>query len=161
MYLEDATDDACRDLLEHHAAVLEFLDADPAALPAAAFMHCANFKETLEAPTLKTTLSLLSYHFEPSFLWAHADARRAVVAWARNAFVVQQATTNKLFAELPDDCAGDVLDFLEMAMPRTESLEVASHCSSPKARAWVQAILAAAAMVRIIDFFDNDGESRP
>ena len=39
--LDLATDDACRTLLENHAAILAALAADPATLASGAVVHCA------------------------------------------------------------------------------------------------------------------------
>lgn len=79
------------------------------------------------------------------FLWAPAPARAAIFLWARNTFVVQLAKTVEPFEKLPEDCAGDVLEFLDIAMTRKEALHIATHCSSPEACAWVRAVVAAAA----------------
>jgi len=150
--LKEANDSKCRALLEHHAASLEVLEEDPQALLSAVQAHWAALSTNAsEALTPMVALSLRPYHFDPSFLWAPHAARNAVISWARNVYTVQQATTNQLFAEISDDCSGDVLEYLEMSMPRIESLKVAAHGSSPETRAWVRAIVASAVVVRILE----------
>jgi len=144
-----ATDDACRTLLEHHAAVLATLDADPAALfPAAAIEHCTNFGSKVEASL--SPLSLCPYHLDPSFLWAPSAARSTLISWARSVYLVHQATMSPSFAELPDDIAGDVFEFLESPMSRTELMHITTHCSSPEARNWVHALIEVAVVVRFV-----------
>jgi hypothetical protein len=90
-----------------------------------------------------TALPLEPYQLDPAFFWVPRNKRKALVVWARNAFVVQLATTIEPFSDLPDDCAGDVLEFLQMEMLREKSLHIATQCSSPEAHAWVRAALAA------------------
>jgi len=141
------------ELLEHHTHVLEVIEEDPKALLSAVRAHWETLRTNApEALTPMVALSLRPYHFDPSFLWAPRAARNAVFSWARNVYTAQQAAMDKLFAEIPDDCAGDVLEYLEMSMPRTESFEVAAHGSSPEARAWVRAIVASAVVVRFVTF---------
>jgi len=78
------------------------------------------------------------------FLWAPPAARAAVVAWARDAYTVHSASTSELFADLPDDCAGDVVEFLDISVTRTEAQHILVQCSSSEARVWVDAVVAAA-----------------
>jgi len=145
--LDLATDDTCRDILEFHAAILAIITEDPTTLVAAALAHCATLSAS-EEPVPATALSLHAHHFDPAFLWAPPAARAAVVAWALHVFIVQLAGTNQPFKRLPIDCAGDVLEFFEMT--RNESDLIAKHCSSPEARAWVRAVIAAAVVVGAI-----------
>jgi len=149
--LRDVRDDDCRDLLEHHAYVLAALDDDPNLLVSAAVEYCAALADSSKATvpaTRPTSLLLRAFHRDPSLLWAPREVRRLLFEWARNVLVVQQAASNQLFSELTDDCAGDVLDFLQVSMSRTESLHVATCCSSPEAQAWVRAVVVAAVLVR-------------
>jgi len=143
-----AIDGTCRDLLKHHAGILDTLKATPKALVSAAIAHCAS----LSAPPIETdaepALPLHAYHFDPFFLWAPSAARASVVAWARDAFVIELAGTIEPFSGLPDDCAGDVLEYFEMNMPRAESMQLVAHCSSAEAYAWVHAVIMAAVLVR-------------
>lgn len=121
-------------ILEHQAIVLATLTADPAALVRTAIAHCAALsKQEESAPAMP--LSLSAYHLEPSFRWPPPAARAKVVAWARDDFLLQLAPSTEPFAVLPDDCAGDVLEYLEMTVTRTESLRFASYPYSPKAQA--------------------------
>jgi hypothetical protein len=106
--------------------------------------HCATLSAS-EEPLPATALSLRACHFDPCFLWAPSDARAAVVTWALHVFIVQLAGTNQPFKRLPIDCAGDVLEFFEMT--RNESDFIANHCSSPEARDWVRAVVAAVVAV--------------
>jgi len=95
-------------------------------------------------------LSLGDYEFDASFLWAPPRARAEVFIWVRNVFIVQVATTVQPFGYMSInsvDCAGDILEFIEMAMPRSEAEHIASRCSSPEARAWVREVVAAAVVV--------------
>lgn len=132
----------CRSILVHHASVYGEVFRSPSALINAVVAHCPSFsmpKENLpEMP-----LSLRACHLEPSFLWAPPAARNEVFSWAQDAFIAQLATTTPPFAELPDDCCGDVLDFLDLTMTREELINVTTHCSSPEAQAWVHLVLKA------------------
>jgi len=58
--------------------------------------------------------------------------------------MVQVADFTDPFKDLPDDCAGDVLEYLDMAITRSKWIHIAMHCSSQKAQIWVRAVLAAA-----------------
>ena len=51
------------------------------------------------------------------------------------------------FADLPDDCAGDVLEYFDAPKTRPELVYIATHCSSPEACAWVRKVVAAAVAV--------------
>jgi hypothetical protein len=145
-----ATDGACRDLLTHHSAVLDTLKSTPEALVHAAAAHCASLAASATDFTSEPALPLRAYHFDPFFLWAPSCARAAVVAWARDALIVELAGPIAPFSELPLDCAGDVLEYFEMEMPRAESQHLVAHCLSPEAYAWVRAVVMAAVMVRIL-----------
>ena len=90
-------------------------------------------------------LSLRAHPLDPAFLWAPPAARSAVFAWAQDVFIAQLAATTQPFERLPEDCAGDVLEFF--GMTRNESDLIAKHCSSPEARVWVRAVIAAAVVV--------------
>jgi|GEM_PF-5471438 hypothetical protein len=63
----------------------------------------------------------------------------------------------QLFVNFPDNCAGDVLDFFKMTISRTEALDIATHCSSPEAHAWVRAVVAAAIAVSVIIIMEHAG----
>ena len=147
--LDLAAKSPCRALLKHHTSVLAILAADPSALVSAAIAHCATLS-TPEEPIPATRVSLSTAHLEPSFTWAPPASRTAVVGWARGIFIVQLASCTQPFADLPDDCAGDVLEYLEMTVTRTESLQLMPSPYSPKAQAWVRAVIAAAVAVNFI-----------
>ena len=142
---------ACHALLEKHTVILEALKTDPAILIACAIEYLAS-PAAFNVPSLPP---LQAYHFDPSFFWAPHAARVAVFKWARNALVVQLAAMTAPISDLPDDCAGDVLEYLEMAMPRAESLQVATCCISPEARAWMRKVAAAAAVVSVLQNYSN------
>jgi len=145
---------SCRDLLERHAAIQALVRADPAALVSAALSYCATLSDSKQAvPTPQFSLSL--YQLDPFFLWAPLAARTAVLAWARNAFIIQLAAMTELFDELPDDCSSDVIEYFETNLARSETLCIAKHCSSSKAHAWVRTIVTAAVVVRIFDLRPN------
>ena len=132
-----------REILEHHAAVCASIIGDPTRLVAAALSYCATLSASQERlPT--TEVSLRKYHFDPCFLWAPRAARAAAIAWARSAFIVQLAANIEPFEVLSDDCAGDILEFIEITVTRKAAQLVVTHCSSPAARAWSQSIIAAA-----------------
>jgi len=153
--LDVATDDTCRDILTHHKAICASINEDPTKLVTAACSHCGTLsagREQLPA----TALSLGAHHFDPAFLWAPPDARAAVFAWALHVFIAQLAATIQPFEDLPDDCAGDVLEFFEMAMTRTDALHIAKHCSSPEARAWVRTVIAAAVVVGALCSYNKE-----
>ena len=84
---------------------------------------------------------------------APPDAYAAVVAWNRKAFTVQVAVVSQLFQEISDDIAGDIFEFLEPSMSRTEWMHVATNCSSPEARTWVRSMMAAAVAVSDVACF--------
>ena len=148
------TDDNCRTLLENHAAIVASVHASPSVLVSHALAHCAKVSASKESTSATSAeLSPVLYLLDPSFHWAPPAARAAVFAWARDVAQVQFATLEvHPFSELPDDCAGDVLDFLDFSMPHTEWPYIATNCTSLDAHAWVCAVVAAAVMVRI-DFF--------
>jgi len=138
-----ATDDTCREILEHHKAIYASVTEDPTTLVAAALAHCATLSASSEEPL--PAMSLRAHQLDPAFLWAPPAARAAVVAWALDVFVAQLAATTQPFERLAVDCAGDVLEFF--GMTRNESDLNAKHCSSPEAQDWVRAVIAAAVVV--------------
>jgi len=117
--LDLATDDTCRDILEHHKAVYASITEDPTKLVASALDHCAKLSAS-EEPGPSSALSPRAYHVHPCFLWAPPAARAAVVAWALHVFIAQLAATTQPFARLRDDPAGDVLEFFGMAHKESE-----------------------------------------
>jgi len=96
---------------------------------------------------MTTGLSLREHQLGPSFFWATPAARAAIFTWARDVFIAQTAAITQPFEELPDDCAGDVLDFLETTMTPLKMLHVAMQYSSSDARACVCATVRAAIAV--------------
>jgi len=136
----------CCNLLEHHAAILAIVAEDPAALVSAAVAYCAILASSAE-PLPAKVLFLDVHYFDPTFVWAPYQAQTMVFTWARDAFTVQLATTTDPFVDLLDDCAGDVLEYLETTMSHTEFLHNLTHCISPEANVWVRAIVAAAVAV--------------
>jgi hypothetical protein len=69
--------------------------------------------------------------------------------------VIQFAASSQPFATLPDDCAGDILEFLDMTMPRMEMLYIVTHCASPDAYTWVRKLIAAAVVESVISSQDT------
>ena len=132
--LDLASDESsCREILKHHATVVATLSEDPGALIVALVAHCTTLSTAGDlAPS--TALTLHAPQLDPSFLWTPPASRDAITAWARDACIAQHAVTVTLFGELIDDCAGDVLEFFEVTMTRTEALHTAAYCSSPEAR---------------------------
>ena len=143
----DISTQNCRALLDSHAAAFATLAENPATIVSEAVKHCANL-HAAEEPLQSIALSL--HYFEAPFLWAPRAARTAVFGWAQDAFVIQFAASTQPFASLPDDCAGDVLEFLDVTMPRTEVFYILAHCISPEAYVWVRKTIAAAVVVSII-----------
>ena len=146
--LDLATDGTCRNLLKHHCDVLSSLAADPSKFARAALEHCTILSAPDESAAESTVLPLCAYQLNPSFLWAPPAARAAMIAWARDVYIIQFATATEPCSELPDDCSGDIFEYLNLTMTRCESLHVAMHCSSSVACAWVHAIVKEAVMVR-------------
>jgi len=117
---------------------------DPTVLVFEVLSYCAALSASGETlPSI--ALPFHAQPFDPLFLWAPRGSRSAVYAWARDAFIAQLAGTTQPFEDLPDDCAGDVLEHFEMFMTRSESLYITMHCSSPEACAWVREVVEAAA----------------
>jgi len=136
----------CWALLKHLTINKATLTSHPELLVSVAAARCATLAASAETfPT--TALFLQAYQLEPSFLWAPPEARNTLFVWAKNAFVAQLAANTLAFAELPDDCAGDVLEWFEMTMTRKDALHIATHCSSPEAHAWLREAVAAAVAV--------------
>ena len=128
----EANDRVTRDLLEHHNATLSIVNEDPGTLVSAALAHCAILSSSAGSVPA-SGLHLRPYQLDPFFLWAPPAARVRVFKWARNTLVAQLAATVRPFLDLSDDSAGDVLEYFDIAMPRDDSLLIATHCSSPKA----------------------------
>jgi len=145
--LDLTTDEACREILEHHNTVLAALKDDPAALALPVAAHRTALASPNAPPPAETALSLRAYQLDPSFLWAPDEARTAIFAWARawtrDAAAVQLAPTIRHFDELPDDCACDVFEYLVTVMPRADVHQMMEHSSSPESQEWVRAIVAA------------------
>lgn len=149
MTSSDVPTQNCRALLEYHAATLAVFTNNPATIVPEAVAHCANLT-SVEESLPSTALSVHANHFEPPFLWAPRAARSAIFGWARDAFLIQFAASTQPFATLPDDCAGDVLEFLDITMPRKEVFYILAHCISPEAYVWVRKTIAAAVVVSIL-----------
>ena len=143
--LDLATDDTCREILEHHAAVLIAITENLTMLVTAALAHCATLSTSMEQLP-STAISLRAYYFDPCFLWAPPAARAAVFSWARSAYIAQLAANIHPFGALSEDCAGDVMEFFGMTHKETELL--AKHCSSLEAQDWVRAVVAAAVVAK-------------
>ena len=139
----DVHGDTCREIVEHHAAVLATITEDPSILLIALAAHCGALSASEELAVPSTALTLRAHQLDSSFLWVPPASRAAIIVWAQDAYIAQHAGTITLFRELIDDCAGDVLEFFEVTMTRTEALHISTYCSSPEARAWVRAVVAA------------------
>ena len=150
--LDLATDDTCREILDNHAALYASITEDPYTLVFACLAHCANLSTSEEpSPVSEEFLpvaasSLRAHYFDSAFLWAPTAARAAVVIQAQHVFIAQLAATIQPFERLPLDCAGEILEFFEIA--RNEFELIAKHCSSPEACAWVGAVVAAAVVAK-------------
>lgn len=146
--LQLATNGACRDLLGHHESILRILRVDSSAFVSAVVAHCAALS-TPNSSAPETKLTLRAHQLDPSFLWVpHIEACIDRFGWARDVYAAQVASNVQPFVDLPDDCAGDVLEYLEFKMTRAEVLHVVTHCSSPEAHAWVCEVATAAIVVK-------------
>ena len=138
--IDCATDEACRAFLKHHEEYVLPRSNDPECLLDIAIEYC----NTLSASSnVETVENLHAYHLDPYFFWAPPDARYMIFGWAQNAFTNQLAAYTQPFLELPEDCAGDVLEYLDTNMTREDSLYYATECATPAAHAWVRDVLAA------------------
>jgi hypothetical protein len=133
------TDGACNAVLHHHTVAFTAIRIKPTAFVSTAVSHCA----ALNLPEEPMSV----YLHDPPYLWAPFAARVPVFKWARGAAVIHIAANTEPFLSLADDCAGDVLEYLEIAMTRADSLHITEHCSSLKAQAWVQEVMKAAVAV--------------
>jgi len=138
-----ASCEGCRDLLDHHIRIQADVVHDPNILVAAAVAHCAALSVP-DDPQRKRDSYLKEITLDPSYLWVPAATRAIIIAWARDTFTAQQAATVETFLELPDDCGGDVLEFLDTKMTRKELLHAATQVMSQEAIAWVRAVIDAA-----------------
>ena len=100
-----------------------------------------------------SVLSLRACQLEPSLLWVSPAAYSELFTWACNVFIAHQAASAQPFMDLPDDCAGDVLEFLEISMTHMEMSKVNTHCFSPETYAWVHAVVYAGIAVRLLVHF--------
>ena len=92
-------------------------------------------------------LSQRAYRLNPSFGWAPREARNSIIAWTREAYTVHLAA--EILNDLPEDCIGDVFEFLLSRLSRKEVFNVATYCSSLEAQAWLRAVLGAAVTVMV------------
>jgi len=145
---DKATDKACCDLYEHHSASLTLLIAEPTALVSAVIAECACLS-VLGVSDQMPILSLHPYQLEPPYHWASPAARAAVLAWAQEAFIVLLAMTIKPFSELPDDCAGDIMEFFGSALSRRAIHHFATPSLSSEAHAWVRTVLTSSITVSV------------
>jgi len=143
----EKNDRNCRTFFRQHTTIVSALAEDPTALASAAYVHCATLSSLKTEATPVTSLSLDPHHLEPPLLWAPRTARAPLIIWARNVFIVKIATATEPFTDLPDDCAGDVLEYLQMSMTRMEASRIATLSLSPEAHSWVRAVLVAEAVV--------------
>lgn len=162
------TDEPCREIFEHHAAILKTLASNPGALVSAAHAHCATLLSTFTNNDTKATqnsdgkateetnspsearkLPLRAYQLEPSFLWAPCAARSLLFAWARDISIAINAAGTAPFVHLPDDCQGDVVGFLEPTTTREEMSDISERWSlCPEVCAWVRGVVTAAVAVK-------------
>lgn len=154
---KDLASGACRALLEHHYLAVQHLSIYPRDIIPAVIAHCTGSRVSMKfMPTVELSaskieeavqvLSLRTYHFnDPSFRWAPTNARASIFAWAQDVFAAQLVAIAEPFADLPEDCAADVWEYLiETAMTRIDMQHIVTNCSSPEALAWIGAVVAAA-----------------
>jgi len=145
---------ALRTFLEDHAAVLDLLDRDSSAVVPAVVAHCpalSGLKDSVPA----SEIQLSAHHLDPAFLWAPSNARKAIFAWAQNTYIVQFAASSTFFKVLPDDCAGDILEYVVTAMNRIEMIPIMTNCFSPEAQVFASAVLEASVVVSILKFLSK------
>jgi len=138
--IDYATDEACRAFLKHHEEYVLPRSNDPECLLDVAIEYCSPLSAS---SNVETEENLHMYHLDPYFFWAPPDARYMIFGWAQNAFTNQLAAYTQPVLELLEDCAGDVLEYLDTTMTREDSLYYATECATPAAHAWVRDVLAA------------------
>jgi hypothetical protein len=136
----------CRSVLNHHGNILTKVEEKPAVLVTLATAHVATLMPSNDSGFV-TSVKLHEYQSDPTFLWAPAQARAEVFLWAQDVALSQLAATNPAFAELPDDCAGDILEYLENTLSREEMLHITNHPLSSEAHHWVKSVIATAVVV--------------
>jgi len=139
----------CRTLLEHHTSVHEVLLLKRGLLVTAALAYCAAPSSRANSSIPATVLALQAHQFDPYFLWAPTRERAAVAVWAQSTFIAQLVPNTEPFADLPDDCAADIVEYLKKVKSRAETMRIVSHCSTPEAHAWVRAVVVAAVAVSV------------
>jgi len=138
-----ADGDDCRDIFRQLATAHAVLQACPVD-----FIFDVAADVVMGHSTALTEYSEpLPYQLDPPFLWAPLSGRSKIYEWARSAFIIHAATVTEPFIDLPDDCAGDVLDYTSMSMSRLDALCVLTHFSSPEAHDWVRRVLLTAIAV--------------
>jgi len=150
---------AARANFEHHCALVNHLSIYPSDVIPAVIAYCTCsrvsddlattaelFISTVEGPLPIQALNLHAYHFhDPSFRWAPTEARVKIFAWAQDLFAAHLVAYTLPFADLPDDCVGDVWEYMiEIVTARIELQHVIRCCSSPETLAWIRAVVAAA-----------------
>jgi hypothetical protein len=113
-------------------------------------------REWCEVPA--TVLSQRAFQVDPSFPWAPASARTTIFSWARDLFLLKKyALSFQPLVDLPDDCIGDVLEYLMSTVTRKETVGLSTHWPTPETHAWIRAVIAAALKMRkIMYFFSHD-----
>jgi hypothetical protein len=86
------TDSTCLLVLKHHNFILEALEAVPTSLVSTAVAHCATLSAP-EEPVPATSLVLHPSFLDPSFRWVPKTAKNKLSLWARNAAIIQLATS--------------------------------------------------------------------
>lgn len=160
----------CKNLFDQHRATVTILENIGALdISYVAVAHCAalsGFKGYEPACEGKEpAVYLHSYQVGPFFFWVPEEVRTELFFWAEDARLLLLAATSKPFVDLPDDCAGDILEYLNFQTnrynlhsnkcdkyrKRRDMLWFVEHCSSPQAHAWARMIFAASKAVRVRD----------
>jgi hypothetical protein len=138
--LDLATGDA-RAVLEHHAAVLAAVAADPAALGPAFLAHLAALSKSEGVPA--AVLPLQAYHLQPALRWLPDATLAALGPWAHDVAVAQLMALGP-FEDLLEDVYPLVMECVLVELPLAEVRSISAHCSSKAANAWVGLVVAAA-----------------
>ena len=138
--LDLATGDA-RAVLEHHAAVLAAVAADPAALGPAFLAHLAALSKSQGVPA--AVLPLRAYHLQPALRWLPVPTLAALGPWARDVAAAQLMARGP-FKRESIRCRRMILNCLLVQLPLAEAWSIPARCSSPAAFAWVDLVVAAA-----------------
>jgi hypothetical protein len=130
--LDLATGDA-RAVLQHHAAVLAAVAADPAALGPAFLVHLAALSKSEGVPA--AVLPLQAYHLQPALRWLPNATLAALGPWADDV-AAAQLMARAPFKDFPAEMNALMMECVLVELPLAEARSIAACCSSKAAFAW-------------------------